>query len=233
MWDLRSPTRDRTGVPCIAWRILYHWTTREVPFTTNSCISRWTWSKAKSEAVAGHIQGSAGNHTALLFWGPCILITYSYSRGGSWVSAEHFEHRDPILPERCQVQWVTRWTRSYEVHQKWGIRREAGSDCVSPGAFRSLLTELSMARFRASCIQSINSAQVLLSLPLYHHWNWLLNHTLKRINSRSWHLWKWKKSLEKSADFAKKNTARRVSFFAMMNQGVCLWTYHLIDSRWN
>ena len=31
MWDLSSPTRDRTGIPCIARRILNHWTTRKVP----------------------------------------------------------------------------------------------------------------------------------------------------------------------------------------------------------
>ena len=31
MWDLSSPTRDRTCVPCIGRRILYQWTTREVP----------------------------------------------------------------------------------------------------------------------------------------------------------------------------------------------------------
>ena len=31
MWDLSSPTRDRTHVPCIGRRILNHWTTRKVP----------------------------------------------------------------------------------------------------------------------------------------------------------------------------------------------------------
>ena len=31
MWDLSSPTRDRTCVPCIGRRILNHWTAREVP----------------------------------------------------------------------------------------------------------------------------------------------------------------------------------------------------------
>ena len=31
MWDLSSPTRDRPHIPCIGKRILYHWTTREVP----------------------------------------------------------------------------------------------------------------------------------------------------------------------------------------------------------
>ena len=31
MWDLSSPTRDRTRTPCIGMRSLNHWTTREVP----------------------------------------------------------------------------------------------------------------------------------------------------------------------------------------------------------
>ena len=31
MWDLSSPTRDQTHVPCIGRWILYHWTTREIP----------------------------------------------------------------------------------------------------------------------------------------------------------------------------------------------------------
>ena len=32
MWGLSSLTRDQTRVPCIGRRILYHWTTAEVPF---------------------------------------------------------------------------------------------------------------------------------------------------------------------------------------------------------
>ena len=31
MWDLSSPTRDRTRTPCIGRRSLNHWTTSEVP----------------------------------------------------------------------------------------------------------------------------------------------------------------------------------------------------------
>ena len=31
IWDLSSPTRDRTHVPCIGTWILDHWTIREVP----------------------------------------------------------------------------------------------------------------------------------------------------------------------------------------------------------
>ena len=40
MWDLSSPTRDPTGVPCIGRRILNRWTTREVPlFQISFCFS--------------------------------------------------------------------------------------------------------------------------------------------------------------------------------------------------
>ena len=31
IWDLSSPTRDQTCIPCIGRQILNHWTTREVP----------------------------------------------------------------------------------------------------------------------------------------------------------------------------------------------------------
>ena len=31
MWDLSSPTRDRTHTPCIGRRCLNHWIAREVP----------------------------------------------------------------------------------------------------------------------------------------------------------------------------------------------------------
>ena len=31
MWDLISPTRDQTYIPCIGRQILNHWTTRKVP----------------------------------------------------------------------------------------------------------------------------------------------------------------------------------------------------------
>ena len=31
MWDLSSPTKDQTHIPCIGRQSLNHWTTREVP----------------------------------------------------------------------------------------------------------------------------------------------------------------------------------------------------------
>ena len=34
MWDLSSPIRDQTRVPCIGRQLLNHWTTREVPRST-------------------------------------------------------------------------------------------------------------------------------------------------------------------------------------------------------
>ena len=37
MWDLYSPTRDRTCIPCIGWRSLNHWTTRKAPILLSYC----------------------------------------------------------------------------------------------------------------------------------------------------------------------------------------------------
>ena len=31
MWDLSSPTKDQTHIPCIGRQSLNHWTSREVP----------------------------------------------------------------------------------------------------------------------------------------------------------------------------------------------------------
>ena len=38
MWDLSSPTRDRTHTPCIGRQSFNHWTTREVPGTLSLVI---------------------------------------------------------------------------------------------------------------------------------------------------------------------------------------------------
>ena len=37
MWDLYSPTRDQTCIPCIGWRSLNHWTTRKAPILLSYC----------------------------------------------------------------------------------------------------------------------------------------------------------------------------------------------------
>ena len=40
MWDLSSPTRDRTHTPCIGRRSLNHWATRKAPKLTILTIFR-------------------------------------------------------------------------------------------------------------------------------------------------------------------------------------------------
>ena len=45
MWDLSSPTRDRTRTPCIGRRSLNHWTAREVPKCGNLKIKWLTTSE--------------------------------------------------------------------------------------------------------------------------------------------------------------------------------------------
>ena len=50
MWNLSSPTRDQTCIPCIGRRSVHHWTTREVPVT-------WFWKR-----------GSGKNDGVLLPW---------------------------------------------------------------------------------------------------------------------------------------------------------------------
>ena len=39
MWDLSSPTRNPTPVPCIGMQIVNHWVTREVPILLNLNIN--------------------------------------------------------------------------------------------------------------------------------------------------------------------------------------------------
>ena len=43
MWNLSSPTRDQTRVPCIVRWILNHWTTREVPQTVYLIPQSWAF----------------------------------------------------------------------------------------------------------------------------------------------------------------------------------------------
>ena len=41
MWDLSSPTRDRTHTPCIGRQSLNHWTAREVSISVFLCVLSW------------------------------------------------------------------------------------------------------------------------------------------------------------------------------------------------
>ena len=44
-WDLSSPTRDQTHVPCIGRQILNHWTTSEVPLGKAFFFFFFFWGK--------------------------------------------------------------------------------------------------------------------------------------------------------------------------------------------
>ena len=62
MWDLSSPTKDWTHVPCIAKWILNHWTTSEVPglYYFDNPINHWVYL---------HICGEGNDtHSSTLAW---------------------------------------------------------------------------------------------------------------------------------------------------------------------
>ena len=56
MWDLSSPNRDGTHVPCTGRQILNHWTTREVPLLP--ALNCWGGRCWHGEAY-GHLRPSA------------------------------------------------------------------------------------------------------------------------------------------------------------------------------
>ena len=57
MWDLSSPTRNRTRIPCIGRWILKHWTTREVPV----CFSN-DWLVVRQQAVLQELCSASSYH---------------------------------------------------------------------------------------------------------------------------------------------------------------------------
>ena len=61
MWDLSSPTRGWTHVPCIGKQILNPWTTREVPLAL---------------LKSGHLYSCLIVWIPCIFWIPFILIPY-------------------------------------------------------------------------------------------------------------------------------------------------------------
>ena len=60
LWHVGSSslTRDHTHVPCIAWQILNHWTTREVPQLHFKFL------------LAPLRDGGDGNFSSQFIWGP-------------------------------------------------------------------------------------------------------------------------------------------------------------------
>ena len=71
MWDLSSPTRDRTRIPCIGRQILNHWTTREVPITmfSNMCF----------HLIILDISPCQKIHFHFIFFKSCVGFTFTFS----------------------------------------------------------------------------------------------------------------------------------------------------------
>ena len=116
MWDLSSPIRDQTYIPCIGRQILYHWTTREDPLTIFllksgllSSISYlllcnqlpWTWCLKTTHLLSHSFCGSE-------FWTQCnrvlcFLISHKAAIKGSakaWASFESSTGKDQLPGSR-------------------------------------------------------------------------------------------------------------------------------------
>ena len=67
MWDLSSPTRDQTPTPCIGRWSPNHWTTREGPLWSFSCLSACSPSWSCTESLRWFI-----SKPLLQAWCPCL-----------------------------------------------------------------------------------------------------------------------------------------------------------------
>ena len=72
-WDLSSPARDWTGVPCIGKQFLNHWTTREVPVTVDLFIFAAQKVKLSSPGVRWHVWTPLLPLYSAAQWGYCLL----------------------------------------------------------------------------------------------------------------------------------------------------------------
>ena len=81
MWDLSSPIKDRTQVPCTGRWILNHWTTREVPFVLLICISLMSNNNMEKEMAT---------HSSTLAWK--ITWTSVHGVAKSWTRLSDFTY---------------------------------------------------------------------------------------------------------------------------------------------
>ena len=70
MWDLSSPTRDRTRTPCIGRQSLNHWTTREVP----NCFFWFATSQSKRSFGLKQIPFSSETTHCSCYLSACPLL---------------------------------------------------------------------------------------------------------------------------------------------------------------
>ena len=143
MWDVSSPARDQTCVPCLAKWILNHWTTREVPrhfinshnsldFLSSACgfcCSTWCQWRQQSSGAPGHIHtapwhlGGEGGK-ARLIWG--ALSTKSLDISGPlfpmWQL--HMISLAGLVPGNLAAQGDHRAQAAF-------LRHRLGTDCIT------------------------------------------------------------------------------------------------------
>lgn len=139
-------------------------------FTTNSCISIWIRSEAKHKAMAAYIGFCLKSHCSPVL-GPEVLIAFQILDEGlrfPWT----FLHRDLILHQGSQVQWViyeiayTRWTKSEE--WEW----EAGSDLSFNRSLQVVANrESSLPSSKSQLCSKYQLDSGFFKSP-YCHWNW-------------------------------------------------------------
>ena len=122
MWDLSSPTRDWTHVPCIARWILYHWTNREVP-------QKQCWFTSTRMA---RIEKSDSNK----YWFGSGGIRPFYISGGNAKWCSHFGKQSVPQKVKCTViLWPSSFTPWYipkknEVHPHQKLHTNVYSNIV-------------------------------------------------------------------------------------------------------
>ena len=80
MWDLSSPTRDETWVPCIGRQILNHWTTRKSLFSSYIDYTGFPVSSAGKESTCnGGDSGSIPGSESSLGEGIGYQLQYSWA----------------------------------------------------------------------------------------------------------------------------------------------------------
>ena len=149
MWDISSPTRDQIQVPCIARRILNHWTTREVPWNVTSvssllhsalfwpfhCITSPVWiplepwcpvsfPPASGESWQRHVHLGAGGWSGVKcfpsLWCLHFLQGWRHPKPEEWLSS------CGVSVVSQQMQEVSYWV--------WGFRRSPGNHPEWPPA---------------------------------------------------------------------------------------------------
>ena len=158
MWDVSSPTRDQTHIPCIVRWIFNHWTTREVP---TLYLYFEAWGLRAGEISRKRMKSSLPSEELSLpqAWKDTPVKRHTESET---VTATRTLRRQPDTGFQWrQVQnkgpWFCRFSKPRETRQRWGtVFALPTADTLSPPAHPSELLG-----FSCSLASSSSPAQVL------------------------------------------------------------------------